>query len=76
MQICHHILGGTATKVPSFSLKALLPEDHSKFYHYKGSLTTPPCYESVKWIVNKNTISVSEDQVNISVFLLCTVFKG
>ncbi|XP_078350044.1 carbonic anhydrase 2-like isoform X2 [Oculina patagonica] len=30
------------------------------FYSYKGSLTTPPCYQSVNWIVLKNPIAASE----------------
>jgi len=51
------------TKIPSFSLFELLPEQHEDFYHYKGSLTTPPCYESVMWIVDRNPISISEEQI-------------
>lgn len=40
----------------------LLPKDLS-YYNYSGSLTTPPCSEGVNWMVLKNPIEVSEDQV-------------
>lgn len=35
------------------------------YYTYKGSLTTPPYYESVTWIVYRNPIYVSRQQVAI-----------
>ncbi len=41
----------------------LLPADRSSFYHYMGSLTTPPCSEIVNWIVMKNPINVTDKQV-------------
>ncbi|XP_061194113.1 nacrein-like protein [Saccostrea echinata] len=38
----------------------VLPYDR-KFYTYKGSLTTPPCYETVQWIVHKCPIKVTRE---------------
>jgi len=42
--------------------RELLPEDRS-YYLYKGSLTTPPCTESVRWFVLRSPLKVSADQV-------------
>jgi carbonic anhydrase len=41
---------------------ALLPADLS-YYTYTGSLTTPPCSESVRWFVLKSPMTLSADQV-------------
>ncbi|XP_067649099.1 carbonic anhydrase 1-like [Haliotis asinina] len=35
------------------------------FYTYKGSLTNPPCSESVRWVVMKNAIHTTEAKVLI-----------
>ncbi len=40
----------------------LLPAGR-QFYHFKGSLTTPPCTEGVDWFVMKDPISLSKAQV-------------
>jgi carbonic anhydrase len=41
----------------------LLPEDRT-YFTYMGSLTEPPCTEGVTWIVMKNPILVSAQQVH------------
>ena len=33
------------------------------YWHYPGSLTTPPCSESVLWHVLKEPIKISKKQV-------------
>lgn len=42
----------------------LLPADKD-YYTYMGSLTTPPCTEGVLWLVMKQPVQVSPDQINI-----------
>lgn len=42
---------------------AMLPPDAGAYYHYKGSLTTPPCSEGVHWFVLANAVQVSADQI-------------
>ena len=44
------------------NLEALLPEADS-FFHYDGSLTTPPCTEDVKWVVFEQPIEMSKEQI-------------
>ncbi len=41
----------------------LLPKDTNHFYHYVGSLTTPPCSEGVEWFILKDTDSLSKEQL-------------
>jgi carbonic anhydrase len=48
----------------AIDLKALLP-DNRAYYTYMGSLTTPPCTEEVLWMVLKQSMSISPDQVAI-----------
>ncbi|MBE9563445.1 MAG: carbonic anhydrase family protein, partial [Proteobacteria bacterium] len=43
-------------------IKQILPED-SNYYTYAGSFTTPPCTEGVKWIVLKQQVTISAEQL-------------
>jgi carbonic anhydrase len=45
----------------SFDASQLLPKDQA-YYAFKGSLTTPPCSEGVRWQVLKNTQTISNEQ--------------
>lgn len=46
----------------AFSATKLLPVKRS-YYRFSGSLTTPPCSEGVRWMVMKNPVSVSKEQI-------------
>lgn len=45
-------------------LLALLPEDQ-RYVTYMGSLTTPPCSEGVLWMVLKQPVQFSREQMNV-----------
>jgi len=54
-------VAGTDT---TFTLRAgrLLP-DQRQYYTYEGSLTTPPCTETVRWLVMETPILASREQL-------------
>ena len=45
-------------------LEALLPASRN-YYAYMGSLSTPPCTEGVLWLVLKQPVPVSAEQIDI-----------
>ncbi|KAM4699393.1 carbonic anhydrase 4 [Discoglossus pictus] len=53
--------------ISDLKLQDLIPEQKylGQFYRYKGSLTTPPCTESVTWTVFPQTIELSKDQLKM-----------
>uniref|UniRef100_A0A8C4KRZ9 Carbonic anhydrase n=2 Tax=Dromaius novaehollandiae TaxID=8790 RepID=A0A8C4KRZ9_DRONO len=50
--------------VPGFNIAGLLPANLDLYFRYNGSLTTPPCYQSVKWTVFNQTVQLSQDQIS------------
>jgi len=56
---------GSSTFVsPDFDVRTLLPKGFERNYlTYRGSLTTPGCFQSVNWIIAGETLSVSSDQL-------------
>lgn len=45
-------------------LNELLPKDQ-RYYQFMGSLTTPPCTEGVLWMVLKQPVTLSRDQLKL-----------
>lgn len=46
-----------------FDPGSLLPEDRT-YFHYAGSLTTPPCTEGVSWNVYRSPVPASQEQLD------------
>jgi len=43
--------------------KSMLPHKLEAYYHYIGSLTTPPCSENVNWYILKAPLEASPQQI-------------
>lgn len=65
-QVGHRMLqsGEEVAGEYQFNPMNVLPKDQEHFYAYSGSLTTPPCTEGVQWIVLKEPIQLSKDQID------------
>ncbi|KFP50865.1 Carbonic anhydrase 9, partial [Cathartes aura] len=58
---------GEEVLVPGFNIAGLLPANLKLYFHYNGSLTTPPCYQTVKWTVFNQTMLLSHAQMSMLV---------
>ncbi|NXF96051.1 CAH9 anhydrase, partial [Eubucco bourcierii] len=63
-------LAGEEVLVPGFNIAGLLPANLKFYFRYNGSLTTPPCYQTVKWTVFNQTMLLSHDQMWMLVMTL------
>lgn len=55
-------LGGKTNVSDKINMTNLIPANKT-YYHYNGSLTTPPLSENVEWYVMKHPIEVSKAQI-------------
>lgn len=62
---------GSVVDFTRFDPACLLPSNTEDYWTYHGSLTTPPLTESVSWIVMKQHIEVSHDQVGVWTGRVC-----
>lgn len=54
--------GPTVKADPAFNPRRLLPGKLG-YYRYPGSLTTPPCSETVEWLVLASPVTVAADDI-------------
>ncbi len=57
------ILSGVGAADIDLNPKDILPADTANYYHFSGSLTTPPCSENVQWYVLKQPAQASKEQI-------------
>jgi hypothetical protein len=56
---------GSVTKIPTLDFTRLVDHiSNSQFYHYTGSLTTPPCSEGVTFLIAAHPLTLHVDMYN------------
>uniref|UniRef100_A0A8C4QZB5 carbonic anhydrase n=1 Tax=Eptatretus burgeri TaxID=7764 RepID=A0A8C4QZB5_EPTBU len=56
---------GMSTLLLPISPRRFLPKSLSRYYQYRGSLTTPPCTEGVDWTVFQEPLPISHKQLSL-----------
>lgn len=55
----------TLSNVTGFQLNTFLPQTGFSYFLYPGSITVPPCTETVTWIVIDQPMNISELQMKV-----------
>jgi carbonic anhydrase len=53
----------TTLQIPPEFAEHLFPDEGTGVYHYRGSLTTPPCSEGVSWYLRRTPTQFSKEQI-------------
>ncbi|XP_018019224.1 carbonic anhydrase 2 [Hyalella azteca] len=61
--LSHTAVGEQNVTKDLYPLTSVLPRDLSRFYRYRGSLTTPKCNEVVTWTIFDDHVPVSDKQM-------------
>lgn len=64
-QLRHVTKKGETVKINPFPLSIFDLDTEDMFITYEGSLTTPPCSETVTWLLTQNYRYVTNEQVFI-----------
>ncbi|XP_051779046.1 carbonic anhydrase 14 [Erpetoichthys calabaricus] len=56
---------GDYVSLHSFDVHELLPKQMDKYFRYNGSLTTPPCSQTVLWTVFAQSVQLSRQQMEV-----------
>jgi carbonic anhydrase len=51
------------TNIMRVPIRSFLPTSTTEYFRYQGSLTTPPCHQSVTWTVFRNPLTISAAQL-------------
>ncbi|XP_041346658.1 carbonic anhydrase-like [Gigantopelta aegis] len=67
-KILHHFVDikfkDSRKPIAAFPILSLLPKKFNSWFRYEGSLSTPPCSETVSWTLFQDKIHISEAQMN------------
>ena len=63
-----HVSKDDTQDMDTFPLVDLLPRNTNGFFRYNGSLTTPPCSETVLWTVFKVGISDTDNNKSLKAY--------
>ncbi|WP_430598463.1 carbonic anhydrase [Enterococcus sp. AZ177] len=61
-EVLEDVSDGKKTEI--IDIESMFPENKS-YYHYLGSLTTPPLTENVEWYILKTPVDVSKKQIEM-----------